>query len=264
MRRIALVLIIMLLANSAFAGLGKIDSDDFLAIKPGDSYAEVSKRFGHDFRHSFTVCRQGHEWRLFKCYLNARRYDGLARDLLFKDDVFEKFVDVPRTVRSGDDPLSWQPGDCVAVDRVLASRFDLDRFKGDQDCYDGKSDGSPSLGLLPLIVFAPLVALEWPWRYKAARAHEKAQMKLDGSNFRIGEDAESICVRLGDPLTKRMFAESGREVWSYAYTSDEGRLTVSQTCSRLVLIVRAGKVESIYNTDSCGSSDWLVPPSWFK
>lgn len=264
MRRIALVPIIMLMANSAFAGLGKIDSDDFLAIKPGDSYAEVSKRFGRDLRHSFTVRRQGHEWRLFKCYLNARRYDGLARDLLFKDDVFEKFVDVSGAVRNGDGSLSWLPGDCVAVDRVLASQFGLDRFKDDQDCYDGKSDGPPSFALLPLIVFTPLVALEWPLRYKAAKAHEKAQMRLDGSNFRIGEDAESIRVRLGNPLTKRIFAESGREVWSYAYTLDEGRLTVSQTCSRLVLIVRAGKVESIYNTDSYGSSDWLVPPSWFK
>ena len=43
--------LLLLTASSAWAGLGPVDPEDFLAIKPGDSCSEVSKRFGHDLRH---------------------------------------------------------------------------------------------------------------------------------------------------------------------------------------------------------------------
>ena len=254
--------LLLLTASSAMAGLGPVDPGDFLAIKPGDSCSEVSKRFGHDLRHSFTVRRQGHEWRLFKCYLKARRYDGFSRDLLFRDGVFEKFVDVTRAVQKGNGPLTWQPDDYTAVDQVLASRFDLDQFKKDKDCYDGKNGSSLSLNALPLVAFAPLTLLEWPRRYRAAKAHEKAQSRFDGLNFKIGDAVEMVRTRLGDPSVRHSFSESGLEVWSYAYARDAGCLTVSQVCSRLVLVIRAGTIESIYNTDLHGGSGWLVPASW--
>ena len=254
--------LLLLTVSSAMAGLGPVDPEDFLAIKPGDSYSEVSKRFGHDLRHSFTVRRQGHEWQLFKCYLKARRYDGFSRDLLFRDGAFEKFVDVIRAVQKGDGPLVWKPDDYMAVDQVLASQFDLGQFKKDKDCYDGKNNGPLSLNALPLVVFAPLILLEWPRRYWVARAHEKAQARFDGSNFKIGDAVEMVRTRLGDPSIRHSFPESGLEVWGYAYAGDEGCLTVSQTCSRLVLVIRTGTIESIYNTDLQGGSGWLVPSSW--
>ena len=252
----------LLVVCSALAGLGPVDPEDFLAIKPGDSYAEVSSRFGHDLRHSFTVRRQGHEWQLFKCYLKAWRYDGFSRDLLFRDGVFEKFVDVTRAAQKGDGPLAWQPDDYTAVDQILTSRFDLDQFKKDKDCYDGKNSGFLSLNALPLIAFAPLTLLEWPRRYRAAKAHEKVQARFDGLNFKIGDAVETVRTRLGDPSIRHSFPESGLEVWSYAYTRNAGCLTASQMCSRLVLVIRAGTIESIYNTDLHGGSSWLVPASW--
>lgn len=254
--------LLLLTVSSAMAGLGPVDPEDFLAIKPGDSYSEVSKRFGHDLRHSFTVRRQGHEWQLFKCYLKARRYDGFSRDLLFRDGVFEKFVDVTRAMQKGDGPLVWKPDDYMAVDQVLASQFDLGQFKKDKDCYDGKNNGPLSLNALPLVIFAPLILLEWPRRYWVARAHEKAQARFDGSNFKIGDAVEMVRTRLGDPSIRHSFPESGLEVWGYAYAGDEGCLTVSQTCSRLVLVIRTGTIESIYNTGLNWGSDWLVPTSW--
>lgn len=252
----------LLVACSAWAGLGPVDPEDFLAIKPGDSYSEVSKRFGHDLRHSFTVRRQGHEWQLFKCYLKARRYDGFSRDLLFRDGMFEKFVDVTRAVQKDDGPLTWQPDDYAAVDQVLTSRFDLDQFKKDKDAYDGKNGGSLSLNALPLIVFTPLTLLEYPRRYRVARAHEEAQTRFDGSNFKIGDVVEMVRTRLGDPSTRHSFPGSGLEVWSYAYIGEKGCLTASQMCSRLVLVILAGTIESIYNTDLHGGSGWLVLASW--
>ena len=279
---VRLYVLFAMLGLSGCIHFGIVGPDDFLSLRPGMSLADVRVRLGSSkLHHHFTVERGGHMWQLFRCYLSAGH---AQRDILFRDGRFVKHVDVTRAVSFRtirDDnwagglfvKIPWCPTDYTYVDQVIGARDDdaaRAALRRDVELARRPSNGSgiPSLNALPLIVFAPFVLLEGLWVPPAMVAHARARGILDGVNFRIGETQEEISRRLGKPATCRRYAESGVEVWSYAYTDLARFVPWSEKALRLVLIFQSDRVKAIYNTDPYGSrytgDGWLVSPSWFR
>lgn len=265
----ALVLI-GLLHLCGCAQLGTVRPEELLLISPGISLGEARTRLGeNNLHHHFTVERDGHVWRLFRCYLPVG--DDQV-DLLFKNGRFVKSLNVKRAVSFrgfGDGLQPWTPLDYGYVDQVIDSHDEEEVQKEIRRCLElmqrRKTIELPSLAALPLVVFAPLVMLEDLCVPPAMIAHRWAQDVLDGANRSLGETDNSVVKRLGKPAT-RVSSEEGVEVWTYFYLPLGHFLPRRNRALRLVLFFKNGRVHAIYNgapdMGRCANEGWLVSPSW--
>ena len=237
------------------------------------------RKLAEGLRHLFTVRRSGSEWTLCSVLIDTGWNPiGLRYGVLFRDRKMQKLVDYKRTARFAEVPTKWHvvagkrrplsygnvpwpPTDYTYVDRIIAApdlpMDDFWRRVGECEERSGFTlRGDPVLTL----VIMPLAILEYPRTLKYRRIHAAAERELSGFRLPIGDRVDS----LGD-LDRYLIGTrriGNLEVRKYGLKDGRMFLRPYESARSLVLIVKDGKIDAIYNEDAY--TDGFISPSWVK
>lgn len=241
---------------------------EFVSIRDAETLESVKKQLGSGMRHSFTVCREGHEWRMFRCRIRCD--DKPVIDLLFRDGKFCNYIklshdDLDRMDTDSHNDCRSKTGcrhplDYTHIDRALESECSRPSVL---DLLKPRNDTSYALLPVLVIMLPELPEIMWQSYMKDSR-HLAAIRELDGNKFSVGDHIDKVLEELGKPMRKKTF-DDGTEclTWVRTYRNVSARSSLAKGSLILVVVVVNDRVEAVYSRDGEPCDGWLVSSSWW-